>query len=277
MATNIEPLSLPPEGVFQSFDALFSSLQEYGILAGCAYITKKSERREGRWIKTIACKRSGKERPRIDNEEYRQRHRYTFKCECPFSVKARERCDNTWTLQHRGHEYCTHNHDPAPAGTFPEHRRLNAAQVQVVQSHYTAGISASRTVAVLRQDDPQLHVHHRDIYNLTAELSRAKRQGKSPPEALISRLEAEKAEGKIYFEWRRDSEGHIAMLFVADARSVEYLNKHPDVLLLDCTYKTNKFDMPLLDILGVDHHGNSFTIALCFLDQEITENYMKAV
>jgi hypothetical protein len=67
------------------------------------------------------------------------------------------------------------------------------------------------------------------------------------------------------------------MLFVTDARSVEYLNKHPNILLLDCTYKTNKFDIPLLNILGVDHHGNSFTIALCFLDQEITENYIKAV
>jgi hypothetical protein len=67
------------------------------------------------------------------------------------------------------------------------------------------------------------------------------------------------------------------MLFVADARLVEYLNKHPDVLLLDCTYKTNKFNMSLLNILGVDYHGNSFIIALCFLDQEITKNYTKTV
>ena len=94
---------------------------------------------------------------------------------------------------------------------------------------------------------------------------------------MISRLKAEKAEGKIYFEWRRDNKGHIAILFVTDVRSVEYLNKYPDVLLLDCTYKTNKFDIPLLDILGIDHYGNSFTIALCFLDQEITENYMEAI
>ena len=71
MATNIEPLSLPPEGVFQSFDSLFLSLQEHRISAGCVYIIKNSERRDGRWIKTIAYKRSGKERPRIDNEEYR--------------------------------------------------------------------------------------------------------------------------------------------------------------------------------------------------------------
>jgi histone-lysine N-methyltransferase SETD2 len=35
--------------------------------------------------------------------------------------------------------------------------------------------------------------------------------------------------------------------------------------------------MLLLDIFSVDHHSNSFTIALCFLDQEITENYIKAV
>ena len=83
--------------------------------------------------------------------------------------------------------------------------------------------------------------------------------------------------GKIYFEWRHNSEGYIAMLFVVDTRLVEYLNKHPNILLLDCIYKTNKFDMPLLDILSVDYHGNSFTITLCFLDQEITENYIEVV
>jgi hypothetical protein len=67
------------------------------------------------------------------------------------------------------------------------------------------------------------------------------------------------------------------MLFIADARLVEYLNKHPDVLLLDCTYKTNKFNMLLLNILGVDYHSNLFTITLCFLNQEITKNYTEAV
>jgi hypothetical protein len=56
------------------------------------------------------------------------------------------------------------------------------------------------------------------------------------------------------------------MLFITDAKSVEYLNKHPNVLLLDYIYKINKFNMLLLNILGVDYHGNLFTIALCFLN-----------
>jgi hypothetical protein len=67
------------------------------------------------------------------------------------------------------------------------------------------------------------------------------------------------------------------MLFITDTRSVKYLNKYSDVLLLDCTYKTNKFDMPLFNILGIDYYSNSFTIALYFLDHKVTKNYKEAV
>jgi hypothetical protein len=35
--------------------------------------------------------------------------------------------------------------------------------------------------------------------------------------------------------------------------------------------------MPLLDTLGIDHYSNSFTIMLCFLDQEVAESYKEAV
>lgn len=31
-----------------------------------------------------------------------------------------------------------------------------------------------------------------------------------------------------------------------------YFGAYPDVLLLDCTYKSKKYKMPVLDIIGVD-------------------------
>ena len=85
-------------------------------------------------------------------------------------------------------------------------------------------------------------------------------------EALITRLIAKRAEGKIRFEYRLDSEGYISMLFIVDIRLVEYLNQYLDIILLDYTYKTNLFEMPVLYSLGIDNLGNSFTIALCFLN-----------
>ena len=58
-----------------------------------------------------------------------------------------------------------------------------------------------------------------------------------------------------------------------DKQSVEYLNEHPDVLLGDDTYKTNKFGMPCWHVIGIDGQNQAFTVQLCFLDNETEENY----
>ncbi len=94
---------------------------------------------------------------------------------------------------------------------------------------------------------------------------------------MIRELEAEQVAGKVIFEYERDGDGYISRLFVADSRSIDYLNQHPDILLLDCTYKTNKFDMPLVNVLGVDNMGKSFSVAFAFLDSEVEENYLAVV
>jgi hypothetical protein len=39
-------------------------------------------------------------------------------------------------------------------------------------------------------------------------------------------------------------------LFIACPESIEYLQSHHDVLLIDNTYKTNQFELPLMDIIG---------------------------
>ncbi|KAK0368430.1 mutator-like element, partial [Colletotrichum limetticola] len=48
-------------------------------------------------------------------------------------------------------------------------------------------------------------------------------------------------------------------------------------MLLDCTYKTNKYGMPLLDIVGVDACQRSFCIAFAFLSGETEDDYTWAL
>jgi MULE transposase domain len=63
------------------------------------------------------------------------------------------------------------------------------------------------------------------------------------------------------------------LIYYVCIRSVRYLNENPDILILDCTYKTNKFGMPLLDILGVDGLDQGFTVGVAFLNGETEEDY----
>lgn len=58
---------------------------------------------------------------------------------------------------------------------------------------------------------------------------------------------------------------------------MQYLNENPDIIILDCTYKTNKFGMPMLDILGVDGLNQGFTVGVCFMDKESEFDYLWAI
>ena len=44
--------------------------------------------------------------------------------------------------------------------------------------------------------------------------------------------------------------GRLERLFIAPPQCIEHLKANFDALILDATYKTNKFDMPLVDAIG---------------------------
>jgi hypothetical protein len=47
--------------------------------------------------------------------------------------------------------------------------------------------------------------------------------------------------------------------------SLSYGRSYPEVLILNYTYKTNKYRMPLLNIININAYTHSFYIAFAFL------------
>lgn len=50
--------------------------------------------------------------------------------------------------------------------------------------------------------------------------------------------------------------------------SVKLLKMWPSMLQMDCTYKTKRFNMPLLNIIGFTATGDTFYVAFVFLKDE---------
>ncbi|KAI8563231.1 hypothetical protein RHMOL_Rhmol03G0096200 [Rhododendron molle] len=51
------------------------------------------------------------------------------------------------------------------------------------------------------------------------------------------------------------------------------LRAFPRVLLMDCTYKTNRYRFPLLQIVGITSTERTFSVAFAFINREKEENY----
>ncbi|KAJ3454140.1 hypothetical protein MRS44_018034 [Fusarium solani] len=113
----------------------------------------------------------------------------------------------------------------------------------------------------------------RDIYNYIAEGKRALAKGQSNIHALTDQLESEGFWNQI----RLDESGRVTAVLFAHPKSLGYLKSYPEVLVLDCTYKINKYCMPLLDIVGVDACQRSFCIAFAFLGGEEEDDYTWAL
>jgi hypothetical protein len=74
-----------------------------------------------------------------------------------------------------------------------------------------------------------------------------------------------------------DSDDRVTAVLFAHPESLAYLQAYPDLLFLDYTYKTNKYGMPLLNMISVDACQRSFYIAFAFLSGETEQDYLWAL
>jgi len=63
-------------------------------------------------------------------------------------------------------------------------------------------------------------------------------------------------------------------LFFSRSSCRDMLTRNSEVLIMDCTYKTNRYKMPLLVITGVTALNTSFFVGFCFMAAEKTADYV---
>ena len=263
---------LPPEGFFESREALFESINAYARPRGYAFTTGRSTtEKTARTTVTYVCDR-GRQLPSSDRNSTREGKRKTTTrmTNCPFSVLAKESSEG-WTLKHRpGARHALHNHEPSlHPSAHPVLRQLS--RTPELKALSNAGLAPKEIQTVVRENGSL--ATRQDIYNRIAKVRRENRQGQSPIHALANQLENEGFWSRLQF----GPNGHVTAVLFAHVDSLVYLRAYPEILLLDCTYKTNKYGMPLLDMIGVDATGRSFCIAFAFLSGEAEEDYTWAL
>lgn len=262
---------LPPEGWYPSREALLKSVNAWAATRGYAFTTGKSTTTpSGRMKVTYACDRVSKP---PDPSVQRHRKTSTRGTGCPFSVLAKEAVDKSgWELKHRpDHRFTIHNHPPsAHPVAHPAHRGQSMQEVMDIDKLIGAGVTTKNIQTYARQQDSCSLITAQDIRNRIAEMQRQSCEGESTIHALANQLDREGFWSRIQF----DDKGRVTAVLFAHPGSLGFLQSYPDVLILDCTYKTNKYRMPLLEIIGVDACQRSFCVAFAFISGEETQDYL---
>nr|CAD1827186.1 unnamed protein product [Ananas comosus var. bracteatus] len=71
-----------------------------------------------------------------------------------------------------------------------------------------------------------------------------------------------------------DDEGVLRNVFWADGRSRMAYQYFGDVILIDTTCLIDKYDVPLVSFVGVNHHGQHVLLGCCLLSDETADAYI---
>jgi len=133
---------------------------------------------------------------------------------------------------------------------------------------YKDGISAKTTLYRLQRKFPHAPFQLKDIHNLRADCRREIDDGFPPIQALLQRL----GQGYIH-SYSLDKENRVNALLFHTKDSLDLLRLFPWAVTLDCTYKTNKHNLHLLNIVGMTYQNYIFVIGQALLSSEQEEDF----
>ena len=206
------------------------------------------------------CDRGGKthikvkEHNRKKNAGPLKKTNYPFECiiSCPKGGRFELRIKNG-----------SHNHPPLPISVLPSARvALLKEHITYITNESAAGVKPRQIINGLLLMNSSMMLKERDLYNLKARIRKANLKGQRPLPALLLEL---MEDDDYYSEPLLDENDKLIGLFFCHKSSQDLLRSNSQVLIMDCTYKTNKFRMPLFDIIGIDCLQYTFYVGFCFL------------
>ncbi|KAI5683088.1 hypothetical protein M9H77_04316 [Catharanthus roseus] len=153
---------------------------------------------------------------------------------CPLKLKGEQMamCENWQVFVHDGrhnHAIRVYTHDHTQAAKLTEEQLIQIEQFK--KSHVPP-----------------------KIYNVVAKIKKNRMQGRNTVEEVLY-LSA-KRDYTVFYRNREDS-NMLSDIIIAHPTSIEILRTWPYALIIDTTYKTNKYNMPLLRVVGMTSTGKN--------------------
>jgi hypothetical protein len=263
----IEPPSEAP--IWPSLAAAMADLNAFTGPNGWALTSFRTEKKKDEVVRVfLHCDRGGTYRSRV-NEDFCRRGIASRQVGCPFDAVLRHFIAfGGWKLRIRNAD---HNHGPAPSITHPSLRKAAMKEHNdEIRTEARTGLQSTKIMRRLREQDPDIPILTRDILNDRQHQRIEFLAGRTPIQALLYTLQDD---GDWVYQYQIDDNDKVTALFFSHRQCLELLRSNPFFLVMDCTYKTNKYKMPLLQIIGSTTLGSMFFVAFCFLSSETTESY----
>ncbi|XP_074310066.1 protein FAR1-RELATED SEQUENCE 5-like [Silene latifolia] len=257
---------------FASSMEAFNWAFEIGLRLGFG-IKRASNKRVGRNMNLrqdyFVCQIGGRGPVNKDADSLMRGKTVTAWCKCKFSMKVVEIQENKWKLVMRSG---FHNHALTLYCDGDRYfAKFDEEELAYIDAQVRAHVRPAIISAGLHQRNPEKsRPNRRQIYNRSQKVRVEERDGRNPAQQMLALA----VQHKYVHYWVTDQEtDELTHVFMAHPEAVKMFRSYYYVVLIDSTYKTNLYRLPLVEMVGVTPVGKSFVIAYALVTHESEDRY----
>nr|ABN05752.1 Ovarian tumour, otubain, related [Medicago truncatula] len=214
---------------------------------------------------TLICERGG------SYTEYKRKSRReiagSVKCECPFRLRGYLLTGGDWSLKVGDGK---HNHDMTDV--LKGHKtvgRLNPNERVHLEEMVDSNVPPRQMLTNLKKRNRTTSTTIKHVYNASYRYRRSIRGTRNDMQHLLKSLVDN---GYVYHCRKYPDSKVISDVFWAHLDSIKLFNTFSTVLVLNSTYKTNKYRLPLLEFVGNTSTMKTFSIDFAYMMSERQDN-----
>ncbi|XP_021760652.1 protein FAR1-RELATED SEQUENCE 5-like [Chenopodium quinoa] len=260
--------------VFPTYQAAVDWAREIATPLGF-FLTNSSykKQRNGLPINYMKCDRGERNRgENRDRENATRKNTNSKGCKCTFQISARCLRDmEGWIIKSKKGLKGMHNH---PLMVYREgHRQvsgLSPAAKTLVIDMSSAAAKPRHIMAAVKEKFPNESPNKRHIYNVRSRARLDACEGRDVAHQFVHLANEYK-----YVTWINVDPDTCAIThaFLAHPEMANMLRTYPHVIGMDSTYKTNRYNMPFFELVGVTPTNQNFLIGYAILKSETYESY----
>ncbi|CAJ2669525.1 unnamed protein product [Trifolium pratense] len=154
--------------------------------------------------------------------------------------------------------------------------RLKPQEKDFMDEMTRNAVAPKNILSTLKERDPENKTSAKQVYNARHRYKVKMRASMTEMQHLCKKLD----DNKYYYKYRTVVENgveHLQDIFFAHPRSITLFNSFHTVLMMDSTYKTSKYKMPLFEIVGFTSTEKTFNVAFAWLSNEKEDNFIWAL
>uniref|UniRef100_J3N1I1 Uncharacterized protein n=1 Tax=Oryza brachyantha TaxID=4533 RepID=J3N1I1_ORYBR len=172
------------------------------------------------------------------------------------------------------HNHSLTSHDKTPF--LRSHRKIKEFQKSEIQTIESISIRKNVIMKVMKSKYggyDKVGFVKKDLYNYSSRYKRDRILEGDANAALDIMKKRHHMDPYFFYEYQVDKEGCLKNLFWCDAQSRMDYQSFGDVVVFDSTQRMNKYNMPFIPFVGLNHHRQTTVFACGIVSDKCVQSY----